>query len=92
MRLSLPRGFLLGGLCSLTLTAQAPLSAQTSRPTGSPQQRAIQPGKDKVKKLYGLKWHSRLDGALAKAQKTSRGRRTQPVFWLRMLGDLAGKT
>ena len=43
----------------------------------------------KIQRVGGLDWHSSLPRAFdaAKIRKDAR-----PVFWLRMLGDLAGKT
>ncbi len=43
----------------------------------------------KTQRLYGLDWHAGLPQAFhaAKSRKDSK-----PVLWLRMLGDLAGKT
>lgn len=38
------------------------------------------------KKLYGVSWHD----SVPEAVKASKGKK--PIFWLRMLGDLAGKT
>jgi len=38
------------------------------------------------KTLYGIAWHESVQDAV----KTSKGKK--PVFWLRMLGDLSGKT
>ncbi len=40
----------------------------------------------KTKTLYGIKWH----GSVRKAGAAAKNKR--PIFWLRMLGDLAGKT
>jgi hypothetical protein len=40
-------------------------------------------------KLYGITWHRSLEAALKAAQSSST---TKPIFVLRMLGDLAGKT
>jgi hypothetical protein len=38
------------------------------------------------KSLYGIRWHD----SVPEAVKASKGKK--PIFWLRMLGDLAGKT
>jgi hypothetical protein len=46
-------------------------------------------GEKKTQRLYGLDWHASLPQAFddAKSRKEQK-----PVLWLRMLGDLAGKT
>ena len=38
------------------------------------------------KRLYGIPWHD----SVPEAQKKADGKK--PILWLRMLGDLAGKT
>ena len=43
----------------------------------------------KVQRLYGLDWHASLPRAFDVAKRRKEPR---PVLWLRMLGDLAGKT
>ena len=43
----------------------------------------------KIQRLYGLDWHVGLPRAFAAAKNR---KDSKPVFWLRMLGDLAGKT
>ena len=43
----------------------------------------------KVQRLYGLDWHASLPQAFDAAK---RRKEPGPVLWLRMLGDLAGKT
>ena len=45
----------------------------------------------KPKTLYGLSWHSELPRAFDAARGGAK-RAPKPVLWLRMLGDLAGKT
>jgi hypothetical protein len=40
---------------------------------------------DRVRELWGVRWHSRVEGALAEAAKAKK-----PVLHLRILGDLAG--
>ena len=39
-----------------------------------------------TKTLYGIPWHD----SVQQAVKVSKGKK--PIFWLRMLGDLSGKT
>jgi hypothetical protein len=49
-----------------------------------------EPGpKNGVQELYGLSWHRSLDSALKAAQKSLPNK---PIFVLRTLGDLDGKT
>ena len=44
---------------------------------------------EKPRTLWGIKWQPSLEKARVAAAET---RLQRPVLWLRMLGDLAGKT
>jgi hypothetical protein len=46
----------------------------------------------KVRKIGGIAWHDSLDGARTKAAPAEPRGKAKPVLYLRMLGDLAGKT
>lgn len=90
MRTTLVRGaLLLGWLPTIELA-----NAQSTRPrTPSVSVEDAVPVRDVVRKLYGIRWHSTLDGAVQDATHASRGRKPQrPIVWLRTLGDLAGFT
>ena len=43
---------------------------------------------EKPHRVHGVAWHRTLDAA----QEAAGGRKARPIVWLRMLGDLAGKT
>jgi hypothetical protein len=73
-------------LCPLAVA-----SGQTSRPTVKRKTAVKTVKKDmKPEKIRGLYWHPSLEGAIA-ANKKIKGA-GKPIFFLRMLGDLKGKT
>ena len=43
---------------------------------------------EKPHRVHGVNWHPTLDAA----KEAAGGRKPRPIVWLRMLGDLAGKT
>lgn len=48
---------------------------------------------EKPKRISGVDWYSTLDGARKAAAPAPKERRkARPILYLRMLGDLAGKT
>ncbi len=76
---------ILGALVGLSSSIE--VSAQTSRPTRIKKatKKAL-----KTERIRGLDWHSSLEAAMA-ANRKSKGKR-RPIFFLRMLGEMKGKT
>ena len=72
-------------LTGLILTLAVAASAEP-RPT---QKKPLDtPAKDSVAQLWGLPWHSTMAGTADAAAKA----KGKYVLWLRLLGDLAGKS
>jgi len=47
---------------------------------------------DRKRRIEGVWWHASLDGARRAAAAAPGRRKARPVLWLRMLGELDGKT
>ena len=79
------------GLAALLGGIVAEAAAQTSRPTRNRKVTRKIAKKDlKTERIIGLDWHDSLDAAIAANAASKRDKR--PIFFLRILGDLTGKT
>jgi hypothetical protein len=80
-------------LAFLAATLAVPLLAQTAfSPTANAPSRGIAARSTEVDAKVGdlthaIRWHASLDEAKAAARSSGK-----PIFWMHMLGDLAGST
>ncbi len=80
----------LGILALAGILGASPLSAQTPQ-RAEVAATAKKPALDlKTKRIIGLDWHGSLEAAIAANEK--RPKEARPILFLRVLGDLEGKT
>ena len=88
------RSYSLLAAAALCVAVSPALSEEQTRPTRKPREaqeasrKARKPAKPRT--LYGIRWYAGVEDAIAAS--TQRKEKKLPVFWLRVLGDLEGKT
>ncbi len=63
------------------------VEAQTSRPSGA---RKVKNVNAKTERIRGLSWFPSLESAMAANRRNAKDKR--PIFFVRMLGNMKGKT